>query len=104
MVSKLRLPWRLGVSLILGGMTWGAMVLVATKLPPSRIGEDITDYGSLPAYLIAKIFYPAGVHTGRGVPYFGYVLLGSGILFYGLVWFAILSWLNRRGRRLATTR
>ena len=85
-------------------MTWGVVVLGATKLPYNRILVNITDVASVPALMIAGIFYPEGAHTGRGVPYFGYVLLGSGILFYALVWFVILSWLYRRGRRLATTR
>jgi hypothetical protein len=103
MTPKLRLswPWRIGFSLVLGGMTWGAVVLGATKLPYNRILVGIMDAATVPALVISQIFYPAGVHTGRGAPYFGYVLLGSGILFYALVWFVILSWLHRRGRRVA---
>jgi hypothetical protein len=104
MVSKLRLSWRLVVSLVLGGMTWGIVVLGATKLPYNHIIVDITDVASVPVVAIARIFYPEGAHTGGGVPYFGYVLLSSGILFYALVWFVILSWLNRRGHRSSTTR
>jgi len=100
MLFELRPAWRLVGSIVLGGVTWGALYLVATKLQSSRIGNNITDYGSLPAYLIAKIFYPEGVHTGHGVSYFGYVLLGSGILFYTVVWFLILSWVNRRAHPL----
>jgi len=103
-VSKLRLPWRLVVSLVLGGMTWGVVVQGATKLPYNRIVVNITDVASVPALVISQIFYPAGVHTGGGAPRWGLVFLSSGILFYGLMWFVILSWLNRRGRRLATTR
>ena len=99
MVFKQRLSWRLLASLVLGGMTWGVLALAETGLPPSRILDNIEDAASIPALVIAGIFYPEGAHTGRGVPYFGYVILGSGILFYGLVWFAILSWLNRRRSR-----
>jgi len=102
MLSKLVFPWRLGVSIILGGMTWVAVVLGATKLPYSRILVDITDVASVPALLISQIFYPAGVHTGGGAPRWGVVFLSAGVLFYSLVWFAILSWFNRRGRRLPT--
>jgi hypothetical protein len=95
----MRLSWRLVFSLVLGAMTWGLVVLGATKLSYNRILVNITDAASVPALVISQIFYPAGVHTGGGVPYFGYVLLGFGILFYAVVWFAILSWLNhRRGR------
>jgi len=102
-VSKLRLSWRLGVSLILGGMTWGGVVLGATELRYSPILVSITDAASVPALVISQIFYPAGVHTGGGAPRWGVVFLSAGILFYSLMWFVILSWLNRRGRRLPTT-
>jgi uncharacterized membrane protein len=81
-------------------MTWGALALVETELPHSRILDNIVEAAFLPALLIAGIFYPEGVHTSRGAPYFGYVLLGFFILFYMLVWFVILSWLNRRRRDL----
>jgi hypothetical protein len=100
MTSKLRLSWRLLVSLVLGGMTWGVLALGGAKLPCSHILANIVEAALFPALLIAGIFYPEGAHTGRGVPYFGYVLLGTGVLFYTLVWFVILSWLGRRGRRL----
>jgi hypothetical protein len=104
MTSKLRLSWRLVVSLVLGGMTWGVLALGEAKLPHSRILDDILEAALFPALVIAGMFYPEGAHTGRGVPYFGYVLLVAGILFYTLLWFVILSWLSRRGRRLGTTR
>jgi len=104
MVSKLRHSWRLVVSLVLGGMTWGVLAIGEAKLPYGGILNNIVEMATLPALAIARIFYPAGVHTGHGAPYYGYAVLGSGILFYALVWFVILSWLNRRGHRLATTR
>jgi hypothetical protein len=101
MTSKLRFSWRLVGSLVLGGMTWGVLALGEAKLPYSHILANITEAGIFPALLIAGMFYPEGAHTGRGVPYFGYVLLGAGILFYTLVWLVILSWFNRRGWRVA---
>lgn len=104
MTSKMRLSWRLLVSLVLGGMTWGVLALGEAKLTYSHILGNIVEAALFPALLIAGIFYPEGAHTGRGVPYFGYVLLATGVLFYALVWFVIFSWLGRRGHRLATTR
>ena len=95
---------RLVISLVLGGTTWGVLALGEAKLAYGHILANIIEVGLFPAFLITGIFYPEGTHTGRGVPYFGYVLQGTGILFYMLVWFVILSWLARRGRRLATTR
>lgn len=104
MTPKLRLSLRLVVSLVLGGVTLGAIVLCETKLPYNRILEQIADVAGLPALVIAGIFFPEGAHTGRGVPYFGYVLLGCGIFFYTVIWFVILSWLSSRRRRSAPTR
>jgi hypothetical protein len=95
---------RLVISLVLGGMTWGFLALGEASVAYGHILAKIIEVGLFPAVLIAGIFYPEGAHTGHGVPYFGYVLQGTGILFYMLVWFVILSWLTRRGRRLATTR
>jgi hypothetical protein len=96
-VLKLQLSWRLIVSLILGGMTYGTLVLGEAKLQYSSVLHGVTEIGLTPALLIAAIFYPEGGHTGGGVPYFGYVLIGSGIVFYTVLWFVIVSWLNRRG-------
>jgi len=98
-VPTLRLSWRLIVSLILGGMTYGTLVLGEAKLRYSSVFHGVTEIGLSPALLIAAIFYPEGGHTGGGAPYFGYVLIGCGIIFYATVWFVIVSWVNRRGRR-----
>ena len=98
-MPKLRLSRRLIVSLILGGMTYGTLALGATKLPYGSILHDLAEMGMLPGLVIAAIFYPEGGHTGGGVPYFVYVFIGSGIVFYSVVWFVIISWVNRRGRR-----
>jgi hypothetical protein len=103
-MTKLRLSGRLVVSFVLGGMTWGVLALGEGRLPYSRVLSNVIEAGLFPAIVITGIFYPEGAHTGRGVPYFGYVLSAVGMLFYSFVWFLILSWLNRRGRRLATTR
>jgi hypothetical protein len=101
-MSKLRLSWRLVASIILGGMTWGTLAIGETKLPYSSVLHNIMEVGLFPALVIAAIFYPEGAHSGGGVRYFAYVLLGFGILFYTVVWFLILSWLNRRGHRSGT--
>lgn len=93
---------RIVVSLILGGMTYGTLVLGEAKLPFSSVLHDVMEIGLFPTLAIAAIFYPEGVHTGGGVPYFFYALIGSGIVFYSVVWFVILSLVNRRGRRSGT--
>lgn len=103
MMSMLRLPWRLVVSIILGGMSMGVIILAATKLPPTRIIDEIAEVAGLPALWIGAIFFPEGIHTGSGAPYFIYVSIGGGIFFYAVMWFVILSWLSSRVRRSATT-
>lgn len=84
------------LSLLLGGLTVGVISFCATKLPYSPLRDEITDAASLPGMLIARIFYPEGVHTGGGSPSWGIVFLGAGVLFYAIVWFGLLSWMARR--------
>jgi hypothetical protein len=89
---------RIAVSLVLGGITSGAVVLGASKLPSGSILNTIADAASIPALAISAIFYPEGIHTGGGAVHWVVVYMGSGICFYTLMWFVILSLLNRRGK------
>jgi hypothetical protein len=86
-----RVLGRLFVGLVLGALTVGLISFCATKLPYSPIRDRITDAASVPALLLAQIVYPEGVHTGKGAPRWGIVFLCSGVLFYTVVWFGILS-------------
>jgi hypothetical protein len=98
-MTKEHLFWRISTSVLLGGVTVAIISLAATKLPYSPILSDITDAASLPAMLVARIFYPEGVHTGGGAPSWGIVFMGCNILFYVLAWFAVLSLIRyRKGR------
>ena len=87
---------RLLLGSLLGGLTVGLISFCATKLPYSPVRDEITDAASLPGMLIARIFYPEGVHTGNGAPSWGYVFLGASVLFYATLWFAVLSFVARR--------
>ena len=86
-----RVLGRLLVGLVLGALTVGLISFCATKLPYSPTRDHITDAASVPALLLARIVYPEGVHTGKGAPRWGIVFLCSGVLFYTIVWFGILS-------------
>jgi|SRR5579864_1849263 len=97
-MNKRIILWRAVGGLLLGALTVGIIGLAGTRLPYSSIRDEITDAASLPALLIARVFYPEGVHTGGGAPRWGLVFLGAGVLFYALIWFGILSWLTRRSR------
>ena len=81
---------RVSISLLLGGLTVAAAVCAERWLPYSSLRDGITDAITLPGFLIARIFYPAGVHTGHGAPNWGIVFLRSNFVFYSLLWLAIL--------------
>jgi hypothetical protein len=87
---------RLLLGLFLGGLTVGLISFCATKLPYSPVRVEITDAASLPGMLIAQIFYPEGVHTGKGAPSWGYVFVGASVLFYAVLWFAVLTWIAHK--------
>ena len=56
------------------------------------------DVLGMPSYLIAWLFYPAGVHTSRGNPNWGIVFLVSNIFFYAVLWFLIMRFVLRSER------
>lgn len=78
------------MSLLLGGLTVAAAACAERWLPYSSLRDSITDAIALPGFLIARVFYPAGVHTGGGAPNWGVVFLCSNFVFYSLLWLAIL--------------
>ncbi len=82
---------RLFISFLLGGLTVAGAGFGERWLPYSSARDAITDTLFLPGFLMAReVFYPAGVHTGRGAPNWGIVFLCGNLVFYSLLWFAIL--------------
>ena len=98
--SKLFMRALLGL-LLLGVATWELIIICATTLPYSQTLVEITDAVSVPALFMADIFYPEGVRTGGGASHWGIIFLCSGVVFYAVVWFAILSWIARGKQRAA---
>jgi hypothetical protein len=94
MKIKLRIASRMFISLLLSGLTIGSVGFAERRLPYSSARDNVTDAISFPGFLIARIFYPEGVHTGRGAPDWGVVFLCSNLFFYALVWLAILAAAN----------
>jgi hypothetical protein len=91
------------LSLLLGAITVACVAVAEKWLPYSSVRDNITDAVSFPGFLIARIFYPEGVHTGGGAPNWGTVFLCSNVIFYGLLWFIILTFANSaRARRMAS--
>jgi hypothetical protein len=93
---KAKLLARILIGLVLGAASVGLINVCETKLPYSRALAGITDALLVPAVLIAQIVYPEGVHTGIGASHWGIVFLCSGVLFYGVVWFVVLSVITRK--------
>jgi len=94
---------RVLLGLVFGAASVGLISFCATRLPYSHARDEITDALSVPAVLIAQTVYPEGVHTGKGAPRWGIVFLCSGVLFYAVVWFVVLSLLTRKKRCPAST-
>jgi hypothetical protein len=85
-----RIASRIAISLLLAGLTVAGAGFAERWLPYSPLRDNVTDAISFPGFLIARIFYPEGVHTGSGAPKWGIVFLCSSFVFYSLLWIAIL--------------
>ena len=76
-------------------IAWGV-----SRLPYSTFRDRVDDFLTLPGALIARVFYPAGVHTGSGAPHWGDLVLWGNVATYTVLWFAVLTVINRwSGRR-----
>jgi hypothetical protein len=91
--------WYGAGSLLLGSATVALLRLAGTARQCGPICVEIVDFASLPSLLIARIFYPEGVHTGSGAAKWGVVFLVAGVLFSTSVWFGLLWLVTRRSRR-----
>lgn len=69
-----------------------ALLVIAAieHLAYTRARDVVIDILTYPGALFSSIFYPEGVHTGRGSPGWAYVALAGNVLFYTLVWFLII--------------
>lgn len=79
----------------LGVATCFLIGLAATRLPYSRARDAITDALALPGGLIAGLFYPQGIHTGRGAPGWAWLAMLSNWVFYILLWYICLKAVGR---------
>jgi hypothetical protein len=91
---------RLLVSVALGLATFFELAGISNSLPYDMVGW-LTDALSLPGLVVGRLLYPAGVHTGGGAPYWGWVFLASSTAFYGVLWYVVLGVADSRRRRQA---
>jgi hypothetical protein len=85
---------RIVVSILLAFLTVGAIGLM-DKLPYSRSRDVLSDALKFPAYLISGLLAPGGIHGSHPMLwiYSGVVTLYGT---YAVVWFAVLSFFDRR--------
>jgi hypothetical protein len=76
-------------ALVLGIATSFLIGVAAIRLPYSEARDAVTDALTLPGGLIARLVYPAGVHTGRGAPNWGLVAWGANVAVYILFWYVL---------------
>ena len=69
----------------------------------SRVRDLLSDILTYPGALISSIFYPQGVHTGRGSPGWAYVAIAGNTLFYLLVWFFIVRLASKMSAKKTDT-
>ncbi len=90
------------LSALLALVSVGLLTLIERVIPYSPLRDRITDFASAPAFLIARLFYPEGVHTGAGSPHWGLVFLGADVGVYWVGWFIALLVRFRMSRRQVT--
>lgn len=86
--SYLLLSFVLGVLTLFG---LGAL----NHLPYSPIRDAFSDALTFPGGVIASLFYPEGIHTGRGSPGAAYVAFAGNAVVYALLWFFAIQIVRR---------
>ena len=86
------------LSLVLGFVTC-ELIGAIDYLPYSTTRDYIKDALSYPGTLISWPFYPEGVHTRGGAAYWGLVAYLGNVVFYGALWFALVSVLRQKRQR-----
>jgi hypothetical protein len=71
------------------------LIKAINYLPYSPSRDTLSDFLGAPGALIAGLFYPEGVHTGRGSPGWAYVAFTGNAAVYGAVWFLLIRLLGR---------
>jgi hypothetical protein len=93
------ISWRFLISLVLGFVTFTALRFAANSLPYGPGREYASDAASFPASLVASAIYPyGGASTVSGGPSPAVFIAISEIVFYALIWQAVLAWRRRKSR------
>jgi hypothetical protein len=95
---KSTLPVRIVGALVMGGLTVAFFGFGVNKVTGSDMLQEITEFSTTPALWITNLIFPNGPHSGLGLQYWNWVYWPSGVLFYTLVWFILITMLWRTRR------
>lgn len=89
------------LSIALSWLT-GHLIAGIDRLPYSPTRDAISDVLRLPGGFVAGLFYPEGIHTGRGSIGWAYIAVAGNVVFYAILWFFLIRIITRirHGRRL----
>ncbi len=93
------MAWR---SLLLGAATVSGLGVCAARLPGGPLRDAVVEAGSVPAALLAQVFYGTGMHWSLGAPSWGLLVQVSSILFYSMLWWVVLSLVGQARPRPAS--
>lgn len=60
--------------------------------------QEVTQGAMWPENFVTNLVFPLGPHSGIGMQYWNYVFWPSGVLFYAIIWFIIISMLYNSRR------
>lgn len=78
-------------AVLLGAATSVMIGLAETFLPNSGVKGIVIDALALPGAFIAGFYYTEGLHTGRGAPSWGYVVIALNFVVYVLFWLFVFT-------------
>jgi hypothetical protein len=87
-------------SLLLSFLTLFAIGAI-DRLRYSSTRDSVSDALTFPGGLISSIFYPEGIHTGRGSPGAIYVAIVGNFVFYAALWLLLIRVVTRVKNRPA---
>lgn len=90
--------WRSVISLILGFSTVVLIQFIVTLLPNGQIRDLLSGLVSVPASLVAAIFFPEGKPAAGGNVAWDMIFTVAEIVFCTIIWFAVLAWRNRKSQ------
>jgi hypothetical protein len=90
----LRVTVRIVLSAILGFASTEGLYVIDKLQPYSSIRDRVTDVLTFPGFMIARLFYLVGIHTGSGNPDLWWAFFLGNSFFYAVLCYFILDVLH----------